>query len=81
MGKMLEHLPVAGKYFVEHVFAIVLIAAPEDVIMGAGDNANGIELYHPEVANDLARIHRAGRRFCQPLRREPEVPRGAVADA
>ena len=46
---------------VEHWLAVTLIAAPDDVVMGAGDHANRIELHKSEPLDDCQNVQRAGR--------------------
>ncbi len=81
MSKMLEHRPVLAQDLVEHWFAIILVAAPQYVMMGTGDILDRVELDKTEAADGFRKIERTGRRFGQALRLQPEPARVAVADA
>ena len=44
MGEVLEYTPVFAHMCVEHGFATVLVAAPQNVVVGSRYDLNGIEL-------------------------------------
>lgn len=51
MGEMLEDGAVFGEERVQHGLAVALGAAPQDVMMGAGDDLDGIELHESEAVD------------------------------
>ena len=80
MGEMFEHRTVLAEQSVEHWFAIILVAAPQDMMMGAGDILDRVELDKAETADHLRQIERTGRRIGQRLRLQPEPAGLPVAD-
>ena len=80
MGKMFEHRPVLAEHLVEHRFAIILVAAPQDMMVGAGDILDRVELDIAEAADRILQVERSGRCLRQPLCLQPEPARLPVAD-
>lgn len=64
---------------VEHRFAVGLVAAPQDVVVGAGDDLDGVELDEAEGV-DLGE-RGIGSRGVEAVGGEPQGSRGGVGDA
>lgn len=80
MGEMFKHLPCAAKQRVQHVFAIVLIAAPQDMVMGTGHNLNGVELHKSQLFYQLRRVQGPRRRLRETMRSEPQGAGGVIVN-
>ncbi len=64
---MLKDQAIAGQQSVQHRLPVILIAAPQDMVMGAGNNLNAVQLHKAEFADDIHQIQRTGRRRLKPL--------------
>jgi len=80
MGEMLEHCAVLTQQFVEHRFAVILVATPQYMMVGAGDILDRVELDKAQAVDKSGQIERSGRCFGQSLRLQPEPARMPVAD-
>ena len=78
MSKMLEHLPVFCQHLVQHRLAIILVSAPQDVMMGAGHHLYGVQLHKSQVPDQRDRIELPCRRASQVVRSQPEVSGVAI---
>jgi len=78
VGEVLKHRAVFGQQLVEHRLAVVLVARLKDVVMGAGQDLDAVQLHKAQFTNDGARVGRAGGGIGQTLQREPEVAGVAV---
>ena len=74
MREMLEHQPMIGHVPIQHLLAVVLIAAPQDVVVGTCHNLNCVELNEAEFLDQTVQVERACRGRGQALRIEPEAP-------
>ena len=81
MGEMFEHGSVGREEVFEHGFAIMLGAAPEDMVMGAGDDLDCVKLDKAELFDDAENIGRTRRRTRERLCIEPEMTGIAIGDA
>jgi len=66
MGVMLENLTLQHM-LVQHLWTIILIAGPDDMVVGALDDADRIKLNKPQIMDELPQIQRTGGRFPQTL--------------
>ena len=66
MGEMLEEAAILAHMPAQHRLAVILVPAPENVMMGPGDDPDGIELDKAEPLDQGIEIERAGRRGCEP---------------
>ena len=80
MGEMLEDAAVTGEAAVEHLLAVILVAAPQDMVMGAGHDLDRVELDEAEGADERAQVERPGWPAREPLPVEPERPGGGIVD-
>lgn len=80
MGEMLESLAVPCQVRIEHTFTIILVAAPDDVVMGTRDDLDGVELHETDLANECGKIELADGRLRQTDRVEEQTARLAVLD-
>jgi hypothetical protein len=62
MGEMLEHMAVTPEAFLQHRLAVVLVPAPQDMIVGARHHADRVELNKSQLSDRTRKIHRPGRR-------------------
>ena len=49
MGEMFKDVPLISKQFIKHMFFIILVSAPENMMMGAAYILNGIKLHKAKV--------------------------------
>ena len=77
---MLEDAAFLAHQLVEHGLAIVLVSGPDDMVVGAGDDADRVELDEAQPADQGGKIQRPGGRGGEALRMQPETPRVPVAD-
>ena len=64
---MLKHLSVLREKLVQHRFAVILVSAPKDVMVGAGDDLDRVELHEPQAADQCRCVKRSGGSFSQPI--------------
>ncbi len=83
MGEMLEQFALAQQW-PDHALAIVLHAAPQDMVMRPHDVAHRVDLQEPQPADQPRQVGRAsrwaGRRSGKMVRRQPEPPRLPVGN-
>ena len=72
MGEMLEYAPIPAHMLAQHRLAIVLVAAPQDMVMSARYDANGIDLDETQPLYHRIEIDRASRRLRQSLSGQPK---------
>ena len=60
MGEVFEQATIFRQQPVEHRFAIVLIAVPQNMMMRPCDHLNGVELDISQSFYDAENIERAG---------------------
>ena len=53
---MLEYMPVAGEALFQHGLTIVLVSAPQDMIVRAGDDADRVELDKTKAETESLRL-------------------------
>ncbi len=80
MGKMFEDRSLPGIELVQHWLSIILIAAPENMMVRTHHILDRIKLYETELPDSLCQIKRAGRCLGQSLSIEPEPACLPVAD-
>ena len=73
MREMLEDGPLGREQFFEHGFTVMLGTAPEDVMVGAGDDLNRVELDIAELLDNAENVGPARRRGRQALRMQPQA--------
>ena len=78
MSKMLEHQPIFCQQLVQHRLAVILVSAPQDVMMGAGHHLYGIQLDKSQVPDQRDRVELPGWRVSQVVRSQPEVSGVAI---
>ena len=61
MREMLEHAIRMAQHPVEHRLAVILVPAPQDMMMRAGNDLNRIELYEAQRADDTHHVDRPRR--------------------
>ena len=74
MCEMLKQAALFGQQSVQHRFAVMLVTRPDDVMVGARDDADRIELDKSELAHDRQDVRFSDRGRRQSLRIEPEPP-------
>ena len=80
VGEMLED-PALAKQPVEHRLAIMLVAAPDDVVVRPGDDLDRVELDEAQAPDDREDVERPRRRQSEALGVEPETASVAIGDA
>ena len=70
MSEVLKHLSLIGHVSIQHRLAVVLISAPENMVMSASNYLNGIELHETQTFEHLLKIDRSCGSFVQSLRGE-----------
>jgi hypothetical protein len=78
--EMLEHAAMLRQQRVEVRLAVGLVAAPQDVMVRARHDLDGVELHEPEPSDDPRHIERPRRRGGETLRVKPKAARVAVGD-
>jgi hypothetical protein len=73
MGEVFEKDAVGREQFFEHGLAVMLGAAPEDVVMGAGDGLDCVELDIAELFDNGEQVGFACRRMREGLRVKPKA--------
>ena len=53
MGPIFENAAIFGEEFAEHLRREVRLASPDDMVVRALDDGNGVDLHITEVLNDL----------------------------
>ena len=67
MGEMFKDLTISTQKRPKHLFAIVLVSAPQNVVMGTGHIANCINLHEAKGVEHAHHIELSGRRFGEPI--------------
>lgn len=80
MGKVFEDHPVADQSFVQHGLPVMLISAPEDVMMRSGYRPDRVKLYKAEGCDQAFQVEFARRRVRQALGTQPESAGITVGD-
>lgn len=78
MSKVLKNRAVAGQKLVQHWLAVIVVAAPKDVMMCAGHDLNRVELDKSQPLDDPYKIERTCRCIGKALRCQPKLARGFV---
>ena len=53
MGEVLEHCAMVGQMLVQHRLTIILVATPEDVMMGAGHHLDRVKLHEAQTLHHV----------------------------
>jgi hypothetical protein len=80
MGEMLKHRTILGEQTVEHRFAVTLIAAPQNMVVGAGDDLNGVELHEAEGLDQGGCVQRSRRGLAEAVGGKPKVAGLIIGD-
>ena len=64
---MFKDLTISTQKRPKHLFAIVLVSAPQNVVMGTGHIANCINLHEAKGVEHAHHIELSGRRFGEPI--------------
>ena len=81
MREVLKHFAVPGEMASKHRFAIVLIAAPQDVVMRATDHLDRIKLYKAEGLDQGIKVGLSCGCLRKPLPSEPKSPGITIGNA
>ena len=76
MREMFENRSIIGQEFSKHRLTVPVITGPENVMVGARDDANCIELHETDSFYRIDEI--AGGRVREPLSIQPEPTRIAI---
>ena len=80
VGEMFKDLAVFAKQRPKLFFTIVRVARPQDVMVGAGHVADGVDLYEAQIADDLQCVGLAGLGLDDAVGVQPEGAGLAVGD-
>ena len=72
MGEMLENRTFVRKQMLDNWFAVALIAAPKDMMMGSAHIADAIQLHKPKLLDNFEDVGVAGRSLCKALQIKPK---------
>jgi len=78
---MLKHLPLFAQQRVQHMLAVILVSAPQDMMVRARNHLDGIKLHKPKLFDQPQNIQRAGRCARQPMSGQPQRARCAIVDS
>ena len=67
MRKVFEYLPIVCHMVTKHRLAVVLISAPEDMMMRASDHLDRVKLYKAQFVDELSQVQFTYRSSCEPL--------------
>jgi len=74
MGEVFENTAIFAQQRPKLFFAVIWVARPQDVMMGTGHVAYGVDLHKPKIADDLQRICGARLGLCNAIRVKPQSP-------
>ena len=80
MREMLENRPLFRKHAPHHRFAILLIAAPQNVMVRSGHIANAVQLHKSQHPYDLEDVSAPDRSLRETLQVQRKPARFAVGD-
>ena len=80
MGEMLEQI-APPQQLLDTVLAIAVVAAPQDMVMGADDVSHRVDLQEAKLADCAQRVDRPSTGSQKTICRQPDPPRLPVADA
>src|SRR6056297_2048470 len=80
MGEMLENRAVATQTGPEHAFAVILIAGPQDVIVGACYVSDRVDLNKAQPPDHTHHVERPGGGLAQAIGPQPEATGITVRD-
>lgn len=78
MGKMLKHFAISREVAPEHRLAIILVSAPQNVMVRPRDHLDRIELNKAKRLDQFIQIKLSCRGCRESLPREPETSRITV---
>lgn len=81
MGEMLEDGTLFRQEPIQYRFPIMLVAAPENMVVSAGDDADSVKLHEAQPLDDAEHIQRPGRRSGKPLCIKQDATRIAVGNS
>jgi hypothetical protein len=80
MRKVLEDGAILCQQLIQHGFPVILITAPQNMMMGPGHDLNGVELNEPKLLDERQQIQAARWRGAQPNGCKPKSPRVFIFD-
>ena len=60
MREVFEDAPIVREVPVQHRLTVVLIAAPQNVVMCSGNDLHSVQLHEAELFDDVIEVDRSG---------------------
>jgi hypothetical protein len=80
MRKVLKDGAILCQQLIQQGFPVILITAPQNMMMGPSHDLNGVELNEPKLLDERQQIQAARWRGAQPNGCKPKSPRVFIFD-